>query len=60
MFLSQDCEDFFYTDIKVRLAYTVHLFIFSEDSELRRTLQSLACGKARVIMKTPKVYATAP
>ncbi|CAB4015420.1 cullin-4A isoform X1, partial [Paramuricea clavata] len=25
-----------------------------EDSELRRTLQSLACGKARVIMKTPK------
>ncbi|XP_071950198.1 cullin-4A-like [Antedon mediterranea] len=25
-----------------------------EDSELRRTLQSLACGKARVILKTPK------
>ncbi|XP_023656319.1 cullin-4B isoform X2 [Paramormyrops kingsleyae] len=25
-----------------------------EDSELRRTLQSLACGKARVLSKTPK------
>lgn len=25
-----------------------------EDGELRRTLQSLACGKARVLMKTPK------
>ncbi|XP_063967788.1 cullin-4A-like [Lytechinus pictus] len=25
-----------------------------EDSELRRTLQSLACGKARVILKQPK------
>eukprot|EP00057_Strongylocentrotus_purpuratus_P020004 XP_011674478.1 PREDICTED: cullin-4A-like [Strongylocentrotus purpuratus] len=25
-----------------------------EDSELRRTLQSLACGKARVIVKLPK------
>ncbi|RWS29109.1 cullin-4A-like protein [Leptotrombidium deliense] len=25
-----------------------------EDNELRRTLQSLACGKARVILKTPK------
>ncbi|MGH0174671.1 UNVERIFIED_CONTAM: hypothetical protein FKN15_068907 [Acipenser sinensis] len=25
-----------------------------EDGELRRTLQSLACGKARVISKTPK------
>lgn len=26
----------------------------SEDSELRRTLQSLACGKARVLIKSPK------
>lgn len=26
----------------------------SEDGELRRTLQSLACGKARVLTKTPK------
>ncbi|XP_044769429.1 cullin-4A isoform X3 [Neomonachus schauinslandi] len=25
-----------------------------EDSELRRTLQSLACGKARVLLKSPK------
>lgn len=25
-----------------------------EDGELRRTLQSLACGKARVLLKTPK------
>lgn len=25
-----------------------------EDSELRRTLQSLACGKARVLVKSPK------
>ena len=25
-----------------------------EDSELRRTLQSLACGKVRVLVKTPK------
>lgn len=28
--------------------------MFPEDSELRRTLQSLACGKARVLTKTPK------
>lgn len=26
----------------------------AEDSELRRTLQSLACGKARVLVKSPK------
>ena len=26
-----------------------------DDSELRRTLQSLACGKARVLTKQPKV-----
>ena len=25
-----------------------------EDGELRRTLQSLACGKARVLLKSPK------
>ena len=25
-----------------------------EDSELRRTLQSLACGKARVLQKVPR------
>lgn len=28
--------------------------LFTEDSELRRTLQSLACGKARVLTKIPK------
>lgn len=28
--------------------------ISSEDGELRRTLQSLACGKARVLTKNPK------
>ncbi len=28
---------------------------FAEDGELRRTLQSLACGKARVLIKNPKV-----
>ena len=26
-----------------------------EDAELRRTLQSLACGKIRVLIKEPKV-----
>lgn len=30
------------------------LNLFAEDSELRRTLQSLACGKARVLIKNPK------
>ena len=29
-----------------------------EDRELRRTLQSLACGKTRVITKEPKVPMT--
>ena len=29
-----------------------------EDRELRRTLQSLACGKSRVITKEPKVAPT--
>lgn len=28
--------------------------VSSEDGELRRTLQSLACGKARVLAKNPK------
>lgn len=28
--------------------------LHSEDAELRRTLQSLACGKARVLVKNPK------
>ena len=29
-----------------------------EDGELRRTLQSLACGKARVLTKKPKVFSS--
>lgn len=32
--------------------------VFAEDGELRRTLQSLACGKARVLIKKPKVRKT--
>ena len=32
--------------------------VFAEDGELRRTLQSLACGKARVLVKKPKVHKT--
>lgn len=27
---------------------------YLQDAELRRTLQSLACGKARVLQKTPR------
>lgn len=37
-----------------RLLVTSASFPPSEDSELRRTLQSLACGKARVLIKSPK------
>ncbi|KAA0709411.1 Cullin-4B [Triplophysa tibetana] len=39
-------EEFSLEDIKLATGI--------EDGELRRTLQSLACGKARVLMKTPK------
>ncbi|NXF39212.1 CUL4A protein, partial [Nyctibius bracteatus] len=35
-------------------AFSHTLNFFTEDSELRRTLQSLACGKARVLIKNPK------
>ena len=31
-----------------------------EDKELRRTLQSLACGKIRVLNKDPKVSGVTP
>ncbi len=31
-----------------------------EDRELRRTLQSLACGKHRVLAKEPKVHRCMP
>lgn len=37
-----------------RLSTTVTVLWHLEDSELRRTLQSLACGKARVLTKLPK------
>ncbi|XP_069493252.1 cullin-4A [Ambystoma mexicanum] len=39
-------EEFNFEDIKMATGV--------EDSELRRTLQSLACGKARVLIKYPK------
>ena len=35
--------------------YQVCVCVWVEDGELRRTLQSLACGKARVLTKQPKV-----
>ncbi len=34
-----------------RLIWLIYYF---QDGELRRTLQSLACGKARVLIKSPK------
>lgn len=36
------------------LKKNTHLVSALEDGELRRTLQSLACGKARVLTKSPK------
>lgn len=30
------------------------ILCYFQDGELRRTLQSLACGKARVLQKTPR------
>ncbi|MEE6470612.1 hypothetical protein FKM82_009015 [Ascaphus truei] len=39
-------EEFSFEEIKIATGI--------EDGELRRTLQSLACGKARVLIKTPK------
>lgn len=44
--LFNDGDEFTFEDIKQATAI--------EDSELRRTLQSLACGKARVLHKVPK------
>jgi len=57
-------------ELKVSLFQTLCLLVFNEadtlslaeikemtnieDSELRRTLQSLACGKARVLQKVPR------
>lgn len=40
--------------VSVFFCFLLHLNSFTEDSELRRTLQSLACGKARVLIKNPK------
>jgi cullin-4 len=35
--------------------FTPILFIFIDDAELQRTLQSLACGKIRLLNKKPLV-----
>lgn len=37
----------------VKFCFSLFRFV-SQEGELKRTLQSLACGKARVIKKTPK------
>ena len=42
----------FFSGIKENNFFFVN---FVEDGELRRVLQSLACGKARVLSKNPKV-----
>lgn len=41
---------------QLQFLFYMILFILSlaEDGELRRTLQSLACGKARVLNKNPR------
>lgn len=46
LLLFNDGPEFTFEDIKQATAI--------EDGELRRTLQSLACGKARVLQKSPK------
>ncbi|XP_054159550.1 cullin-4A-like [Oppia nitens] len=46
LLLFNDCDELSLDDIKQSTSI--------EDSELRRTLQSLACGKARVLTKIPK------
>ena len=47
LMLFNDAESLSYSDIKEASGI--------EDGELRRTLQSLALGKARVLIKAPKV-----
>ncbi|EMP31933.1 Cullin-4A [Chelonia mydas] len=42
------------SEVKICHPPTCHARLSMEDSELRRTLQSLACGKARVLIKNPK------
>ncbi|KAL8623970.1 Cullin-4A [Nucella lapillus] len=46
LLLFNDNDEFSYLDIKAATGI--------EESELKRTLQSLACGKARVLQKMPK------
>ncbi|KAF6211064.1 hypothetical protein GE061_014177 [Apolygus lucorum] len=46
LLLFNDCNDMSFEDMKAATNI--------EDGELRRTLQSLACGKARVLSKTPR------
>lgn len=46
LILFNDCNELTFEEIKQATAI--------EDSELRRTLQSIACGKARVLVKLPK------
>ena len=46
LLLFNDSDQYFFEEIKARTAI--------EDSELRRTLQSLACGLVRVLTKVPK------
>lgn len=41
----QDCDEFSYDELKTATGI--------EEGELKRTLQSLACGKVRVLKKTP-------
>ncbi|KAL1121990.1 hypothetical protein AAG570_003398 [Ranatra chinensis] len=46
LLLFNECNEIAFEDIKASTNI--------EDGELRRTLQSLACGKARVLSKTPR------
>jgi len=46
LLLFTETDEISYEDIKISTAI--------EDGELRRTLQSLACGRARVLSKTPR------
>ena len=58
-------KDLSYKDIQEQTKIRLYLFIlyseilfcwnFVEDSELQRTLQSLACGKIRLLNKKPMV-----
>ena len=43
--------------VSIVVRITLFHWILLVPAELNRTLQSLACGKVRVITKVPKVYA---